>query len=198
MSLIKVQATELQQVLNTLEINNKTMAKASGGTRKLKYGSREYRKRQDEIKAMQGNGKYSSVTMGTHGGYLAIEKSNSQHKIEEIEAGKILADNGYKVILTSEDGHKATGDGTLFSIGYEQRTPTKGTAHGVLKAIEHARIKVMKGAKEVKIPVIYDKKRLYNKTMIEEGIKLYERINKISLCLQMDMFIGINTTIRQR
>jgi hypothetical protein len=114
-SLIKVQATELQQVLNTLEINNKTMAKASGGTRKLKYGSREYRKRQDEIKAMQGNGKYSSVTMGTHGGYLAIEKSNSQHKIEEIEAGKILADNGYKVILTSEDGHKATGDGTLFT-----------------------------------------------------------------------------------
>lgn len=54
MSLIKVQATELQQVLNTLEINNKTMAKASGGTRKLKHGSREYRKRQDEIKAMQG------------------------------------------------------------------------------------------------------------------------------------------------
>lgn len=45
MSLIKVQATELQQVLNTLEINNKTMAKASGGTRKLKHGSREYRKR---------------------------------------------------------------------------------------------------------------------------------------------------------
>lgn len=45
MSLIKVQATELQQVLNTLEINNKTMAKANGGTRKLKHGSREYRKR---------------------------------------------------------------------------------------------------------------------------------------------------------
>lgn len=155
------------------------MAKVNGGTRKLKHGSREYRKRLDEIKSMQENGKYSSVTIGTHGGYLAIEKSNSQHKVEEIEAGQFLADNGYKVILTSEDGHKATGDGTLFSIGYEQRTPTKGTTHGVLKAIGHARIKVMKGAKEVKIPVIYDKNRLYNKTMIDEGIKLYERLNKI-------------------
>ena len=101
------------------------MAKVSGGTRKLKHGSREYRKRLDEIKSMQENGKYSSVTIGTHGGYLAIEKSNSQHKVEEIEAGQFLADNGYKVILTSEDGHKATGDGTLFSIGYEQRTPQK-------------------------------------------------------------------------
>lgn len=50
MSLIKVQATELQQVLNTLEINNKTMAKASGGTRKLKYGSREYRKGKTKLK----------------------------------------------------------------------------------------------------------------------------------------------------
>lgn len=37
----------------------------------------------------------------------------------------------------------------------------------------------MKGAKGVKIPVIYDKNRLYNKTMIDEGIKLYERLNKI-------------------
>lgn len=126
------------------------MAKASGGARKLKHGSREYRKRQNEIKAMQENGKYSSVTMGVHGGDLAIEKSKARHKQEEIEAGQILVDNGYKVILTSEDGHKSTGDGTLFSIGYEQRTPTKGMAHSVLKAIEHARIKVMKGAKEVK------------------------------------------------
>lgn len=155
------------------------MAKSSGGTRKLKQGSREYRKRQDEIKAMLESGKYNSVTMGTHGGYLAIEKSKARHKQEEFEAGQILADNGYKVILTSEDGHKPTGDGTLFSIGYEQRTPTKGTSHGILKAIEHARIKVMKGAKEVKIPVIYDKNKLYNKTMIEEGVKLYEQLNKI-------------------
>lgn len=29
------------------------MAKVSGGTRKLKHGSREYRKRLDEIKSMQ-------------------------------------------------------------------------------------------------------------------------------------------------
>ena len=155
------------------------MAKVSGGTRKLKNGSREYKKRLKEVESLRAIGKYSSVEMGVRGGYLAIEKSNSQHKIEEIETGQILADNGYKVILTNEDGHKATGDGTLFSIGYEQRTPTKGTAHGVLKAIEHARIKVRKGAKDVKIPIIYDKNRLYNKTMIEEGIKLYERLNKI-------------------
>lgn len=39
MSLIKVHATELQQVLNTLEINNKTMAKASGSTRASKWRS---------------------------------------------------------------------------------------------------------------------------------------------------------------
>ena len=155
------------------------MAKPGGGTRKLKNGSREYNKRLKEVESMRASGKYSSVEMGVHGGYLAIEKSKTQHKPEEIEAGKILADNGYKVILKNEDGHRATGDGTLFSIEYEQRTPTKGGAHGVLKAIEHARIKVMKGAEEVQIPVIFDKNRLYNKAMVEDGIKLYERLNRI-------------------
>lgn len=147
------------------------MAKASGGTRKLKHGSREYRKRQDEIKSMRENGKYSSVTMGTHGGYLAIEKSKSRHKIEEIEAGKILADNGYKVILKDEMGEVKTPDGYVFNASFEQRTPQGTSIVNCKNALEHA----MK--KNADIALIFDKHYKYHRNTIEEGVKRFEEHN---------------------
>lgn len=145
------------------------MAKASGGTRKLKHGSREYRKRQDEIKAMQENGKYSSVTMGTHGGYLAIEKSKARHKIEEIKAGKILADNGYKVILKDEMGQVKTPDGYIFNASFEQRTPTKDGSNTIRNALFHAK------AKNAQVAVIYSKGPAFTRNSVDNGLKLYEQ-----------------------
>lgn len=80
------------------------MAKTSGGVRTYRQGSSTYRKRQTEVEAMRASGRYSSVEIGRGGGWLAIERSTARHKPEELEAARILADKGYKVILKDEAG----------------------------------------------------------------------------------------------
>lgn len=151
------------------------MAKTSGGVRTYGQGSSTYRKRQAETETMRKSGKYSSVEMGRGGGYVAIEKSPARHKPEEIEAARILADKGYKVILKNEAGlgHKVkTPDGYLFTASFEQRTPQGSSINNVKNALAHAR------DKNADIAVIYDKHRLYNRKNVEAGISHYEATNK--------------------
>lgn len=145
------------------------MAKVSGGTRKLKNKSREYNKRQKEVESMRASGKYSSVEIGTHGGYLAVEKSKAIHKSEEIEAGKILADNGYKVILKDEMGQVKTPDGYIFNASFEQRTPTKDGANTIRNALFHAK------SKNAQVAVIYSKNSSFTRKSVDDGLKLFEQ-----------------------
>lgn len=145
------------------------MAKTSGGVRTYRQGSSTYRKRQAEVAAMRESGRYSSVEMGKGGGWLAIEKSTARHKPEELEAARILADNGYKVTLKNESGQVRTPDGYLFTASFEQRTPTKDGANTIRNALFHAR---NKGAE---VAVIYSKNHAFTRGSVENGIKLYEQ-----------------------
>lgn len=150
------------------------MAKTSGGVRTLKTGSLEYNRRKNkEVEELRASGKYSSVDFSEKGGgYVAIEKSNGKHPIEEIEAAKILANKGYKVILKDESKplHKVkTPDGYLFSASFEQRTPTGSAANTVKNALFHAR------DKRADIAVIYTKSSAFTRQSIDAGIKDYER-----------------------
>lgn len=148
------------------------MAKTAGGVRTYKQGSSTYRKRQAEVEAMRASGKYSSIEMSKGGGYVAIEKSTARHMPEELEAARILADKGYKVILKDEatglHGVK-TPDGYLFNASFEQRTPTKDGANTIRNALYHAR---NKGAD---VAVIYSRNHAFTRGSVENGIKLYEQ-----------------------
>lgn len=155
------------------------MGKSSGGVRTLTNGSQEYNRRQREVSTMLASGKYSSVEFSRNGGgYVAIEKSHGDHPLEEIEAAKILASKGYKVILKDESKplHKVkTPDGYLFSASFEQRTPTGGAASTVKNALFHAR------NKRADIAVIYTKNSTFTRQSIEAGIKDYERRDRYRL-----------------
>lgn len=108
------------------------MTKTSGGVRTYRQGSSTYRKRQTEVEAMRSSGRYSSVEIGRGGGWLAIERSTVRHKPEELEAARILADKGYKVILKDEAGSEKTVDGYLSTASFDQRTPTDSTVTQLL------------------------------------------------------------------
>ncbi len=148
------------------------MGKTTGGLRNLTNGSREYLQRQREVGEMIASRKYSSVEFSDEGGgYVAIEKSSARHKPEELEAAKILARKGYKVILKNEGGEVKTPDGYLFSASFEQRTPQSGGVKNFNKCLEHAKVK---GAD---IAVVYDKNRVYNRKDVDDGISRYEKLN---------------------
>lgn len=144
------------------------MAKTTGGVRTYGQGSTTYRKRQAEVEALRKNGKYSSVEMGRGGGYVAIEKSPTRHKPEEIEAARILANKGYKVVLKNESGQVKTSDGRIFLTSFEQRTPTKDSANTIRNALNHAR------TKRANVALIYSKGGVFTRQSVEKGIGLYE------------------------
>ena len=145
------------------------MAKQSGGTKTLKTGSRNFHKRKSKVDEMIASGKYFSVTfMEDGGGFVAIEKSKSKHKPEEIEAANLLAKKGYEVILKDESGSKSTVDGKLFALSFEQRTPVKDGSNTIRNALFHGRDK---GAD---IAVIYSKNHVFSKKSVDEGLKLFE------------------------
>lgn len=148
------------------------MAKTSGGVRTYNQGSSTYRKRQVEVAAMRASGHYSSVEMGKGGGYLAIEKSPARHKPEELEAARVLADKGYKVILKNEAGSRVTPDGFLFKASFEQRTPQSGNSKNFVKGLEHAKKKV------ANVAVMYDKYGVHTRSSVENGLSQYEYLNK--------------------
>lgn len=143
--------------------------KERGGSRILKNGSAEYRRRENEVIEMMKSDKYSSVQITSADGYVAIEKSTMVHKPEEIEAAQILADKGYKVILKDEGSTEGkTPDGYVFSLSYEQRTPTKDRAETIRYALNHARDK---GAD---VAVIYSKHHSFSRITMEAGVNLFE------------------------
>lgn len=151
------------------------MAKTSGGIRTYNQGTSTYRKRQEEVETMRRSGRYSSVTMGKGGGYVAIEKSTMKHKKEEIEVAGILANKGYKVILKNESGSDLkikTPDGYLFNASFEQKTPTGNTSTNIKSALYHAR------DKKADIPVIYMKGGGHTRQTVEEGIHDFEKVSK--------------------
>lgn len=152
------------------------MAKSSGGVRNVSIGSKAHNNRIAEVALLKASGKYSSVKM-FNTGLVAIEKSTTQHKREEIEASIHLARKGYKVTLTDEGGHLKSPDGKIFNFVYEQRTPKEASgAKGVKGAIQHARKKVTPD-QNIDVALIYDKHRRFNRKDIEDGIKLYEENN---------------------
>ena len=144
------------------------MAKTPGGVRTYQQGTSTYRKRQAEVEAMRASGRYSSVEIGKGGGYVAIEKSPARHKSEELEAARILADKGYKVVLKNESGQVRTPDGRIFSASFEQRTPTKDGANTIRNALDHAR------TKRADVALIYSKGGVFTRQSVEKGIGLYE------------------------
>lgn len=147
------------------------MAKTSGGVRTYKQATSTYQKRQAEVAAMRASGRYSSVEMGKGGGYVAIEKSLARHKPEELEAARILADKGYKVVLKNEAGSERTVDGYLFTASFEQRTPTGSTAQNFKKALGHAT------DKNADVLVAYMKGNGHTRKSVEDGIKKFEEHN---------------------
>ena len=145
------------------------MCKQSGGTRTLKTGSRNYNGRRKKVAEMLSSGLYSSVTFSEEGGgYVAIQKSKTKHKPEEIEAAHLLAKKGYEVVLKDEAGSKSTIEGYLFSISYEQRTPIHDGANTIRNALFHAR------DKKADIAVIYSKDHTFTRKSVDEGLKLFE------------------------
>lgn len=148
------------------------MAKTSGGVRTYQRSTSTYRKRQAEVEAMRASGKYSSVEMGKGGGYVAIEKSTARHKPEELEAARILANKGYKVILKNESGMSKTPDGYLFSASFEQRTPQGNSIKNIRASLYHGR------DKKVDIPVLYMKGNGHTRKSVEDGIRYFESSSK--------------------
>lgn len=148
------------------------MAKTSGGMRTFQSGSSTYQRRMAEVEMMRQSGKYSSVEMGKGGGYIAIEKSPAKHKAEELEAAKILADKGYKVILKNEAGGTKTPDGYLFTASFEQRTPRGSSAQNFKKALGHAY------QKNADVLVAYMKGSNHTRQSVEDGIKNFESKNQ--------------------
>ncbi|MBD9094788.1 MAG: hypothetical protein EGQ20_20015 [Bacteroides oleiciplenus] len=151
------------------------MAKTSGGVRTYKSSSSTYRRRQEEISTMRASGKYSSVEMSKGSGYVAIEKSTSRHKPEELEAARILADKGYKVTLKNEAGlgHKIkTPDGYLFSASFEQRTPKGNTDINIRSSLYHVR------DKKADVPILYMKGSGHTRQSVENGIRAFESASK--------------------
>lgn len=167
------------------------MAKDYGADRTVGQNTEEYSTRQKEVDAMLASGKYESVEMSKKGGgYVAIEKSNMNHKPEEIEAANYMADAGYKVILTDEGGHGVSADGKVFNFVYEQSTPNpqeprtkESLTKSVKNALQHGVEKVSRAKKQnqslnIDVAVIYDKYHSYHESHIEAGIKEFEKYGK--------------------
>ncbi len=147
------------------------MAKTSGGVRTYRQGTSTYQKRRAEVEAMRASGRYSSVELRDSGGYVAIEKSKMKHRPEELEAASILANKGYKVILKDETGLDIgikTPDGYLFSVSFEQRTPTRDSKKTIMHALKHAR------NKNADIALLYSRGSSFSRKAVEEGIRTYE------------------------
>lgn len=121
---------------------------------------------------MMKSGRYSSVEMGRGGGYVAIERSPAKHKPDELEAARILAGKGYKVILKDESGQLRTPDGYIFKASFEQRTPTGNSAKNIRTALYHGR------DKKADIPVLYMKGNEHTRKSVEDGIRDFENSSK--------------------
>lgn len=117
-------------------------------------------------------------------GYLIYMKGH-MYSQDEIDAGKILANNGFRVILTPEGNiqfastiNKRTGqaiflDGYINSASYEQKTTTNpiNKVMNIKRVLEHAR------KKRAQIAVLYDKNEVLSLSDINEGIIEFKKFN---------------------
>ena len=165
------------------------MAKANGSTRLVQPTAASRAANLADFNAKMATGKYevglSSISSAT-GAYVAYMTGHQYH-IEEMEAAKHLADNGFNVELTPEgDGYEmyATNfsggthkysEGTVSLLTFEQKTPDhientlKQTVRG---AIKHA------NTKRSQIALIYDRYSLFHRKDIEDGMKWYQKKDK--------------------
>nr|DAG36488.1 MAG TPA: hypothetical protein [Caudoviricetes sp.] len=162
------------------------MAKGSGGTRVVKPHNGTFEQARRKYLNALSDSRYvpSRSYLSPSGGSLLFEKGHNVVK-EEIEAGRLMADKGYEVVLTPEGGtdtiRKVTKrgsekfpDGTIDFISYEQKTPnpakTDATsrAKNVNNALEHA---MKKGAD---VAFIYDKHGVLHREDIDSGIHIFE------------------------
>lgn len=77
------------------------------------------------------------------------------------------------MILINESGNALrvkSPDGYLFSMSFEQRTPTKDSANTIKNALSHAQ------SKKADIALIYSKNHIFSRKSVDEGILLFEDI----------------------
>lgn len=164
------------------------MAKASGGTRKVRptSGSVEHNRGVfDYETSMPDVVKVDSYFSEKSGGYLLAMNNHNFDAIEK-EAFKHLADNGFMIVATPEGGKtfisnnndrgKATyADGLVMGDVFELKSPspqsnaTNSLDNSIKKALNHAR------SKNAQVPVIYDRNGIYHRDNIERGLSDYEK-----------------------
>lgn len=182
------------------------MGKSSGGTRNIKptSGNIAFNRSvfENEV-AMPDIVKDQSYFSDKSGGYSLFMEGHN-YVAEEVEAARILADEGYVTVLTPENmsiyATKKVGkkeqfsDGLIAGFYYEQKTPNpknvtpEGLANSVNNALQHARDK---GAK---VAVIFDKYKVYHQADIDAGIKLFEQHNKY----KFQSIVTINTVHKKK
>ena len=165
------------------------MAKNSGSTKRVAPNTMSKDESRDAFSSALGSGNYDisrSYFSEEGNGSVLFHKG---HNIvdSEIEAAKIMADNGYDVQLTPENdrryvkivkGKDKYVEGTVSAIEFEQATPNptnrtvEGRTRSVNKALEHAM------GKEADIALIYDKYNSFHREDIDRGIKRFEKLNK--------------------
>jgi hypothetical protein len=149
------------------------MAKISGGVRVLQGGSKQYPARELEVQQMINSGKYSSVEFSKKGGgYVAVENSLMDHKPEELDAARFMANKGYKVTLKNEAGEMRTPEGKIFNYSFEQRTPEGNTAKNFTTSLRHAR------DKKADIALVYMKYNRHTRQSVVDGLKDFEKTSK--------------------
>lgn len=164
------------------------MAKSYGGNKVVTPNVSKKDKSRNGYNNELSSGNYDrsrSYFSEVGGGYVLFHKGHNVDK-NEIEAARIMADNGYAVELTPESGvkfmKKINGkekyvDGKVSSIEYEQSTPhptrldQEGLTRSVNNALEHAK------SKGAEVALIYDKFNSYHRGDIDRGIKRFESNN---------------------
>lgn len=141
----------------------------------------------ERFSGMIASGEYDVARsyLSPSGGSLLFAKGHNIVK-EEIEAGRILADKGYEVVLTPEGtadsvlkvskrGGSKFPEGTISLVTFEQKTPNPGKrddagrAQNVKKALDHGE------AKGAEITLIYDKHKALHRQDISAGMGLFEK-----------------------
>lgn len=166
------------------------MSKGNGGTltnssTQKAENKREFQKLFDNEITKNSISFYDELS----GGYLIVQYGHQlKNGMNDVEykAASILAQNGYRVILTPEGdgkigsisvtrnkkGNKTYVDGKINTQTYEQHTPTTlNQQKGVLSSLMHARYK---GAD---IALIYDHNNILHRNDIQKGIDNYNNLN---------------------
>ena len=167
------------------------MSKSYGGTRVVTPTTKNKAAAKSDYKKALSGGKFDKDLsyFSEKTGASALYMHGHNYHETEIEAAKILADNGYNVVLTPENhnayiskidkkGNPKFVDGTVSLYTYEQSTPLpsnktqEGLAKSINNTIQHAR------DKNAQIAVIYDKYNSYHREDINRGMKMFESKNK--------------------